>query len=109
MWILNCHVLIEELSRCRWYSGKSLAASSLMELEFRRYDFERRGFKMKDMLLKIYVKAQILHEDCGQDLIEYALVVALIAFAATAGMSSVANNINTAFSNIGTKLTTYIS
>jgi pilus assembly protein Flp/PilA len=41
----------------------------------------------------------------GQDLIEYALVVALIAFAATAGMGSLATDINTAFTNIGTSLT----
>jgi pilus assembly protein Flp/PilA len=45
----------------------------------------------------------------GQDLIEYALVVALITFAAAAGMTSVANQINAAFTNIGTKLTTYTS
>jgi len=59
---------------------------------------------MKDMLLKIYVKAQILREDCGQDLIEYSLVAALIAFAAIAGMNTVAGNINTAFSKVGSKL-----
>ena len=40
----------------------------------------------------------------GQDLIEYALVVALIAFAAAAGMSAVASKINDAFTNIGTKV-----
>ncbi len=62
---------------------------------------------MKEFFTKWYVRAQILREDCGQDLIEYALVVALIAFAATAGMNSVASNINTAFGNIGNKLTTY--
>jgi pilus assembly protein Flp/PilA len=45
----------------------------------------------------------------GQDLIEYALVVALIAFAAAAGMSSVATQINAAFTNIGAKITTYTS
>lgn len=50
-----------------------------------------------------------LHDDRGQDLIEYVLVVALIAFAATAGMSGVATKINTAFSTIGTTLTTYVS
>jgi pilus assembly protein Flp/PilA len=65
------------------------------------------GISMKDVLLKIYVKAQILHEDYGQDLIEYALVVALIAFAATAGMSTVANQINVAFGNIGNKVAGY--
>jgi pilus assembly protein Flp/PilA len=64
---------------------------------------------MTTLLTRIYVKAQILREDYGQDLIEYALVVALIAFAATAGMSSVATKINTAFDNIGIKLTTYVT
>ena len=43
----------------------------------------------------------MLADDSGQDLIEYALVVALIAFAAISGMSSLAGAINTAFSNIG--------
>jgi pilus assembly protein Flp/PilA len=47
---------------------------------------------------------QMLKEEHGQDLIEYALVVALIAFAATAGMSTLANDINAAFSNIGARL-----
>jgi pilus assembly protein Flp/PilA len=64
---------------------------------------------MKHRLLKLSVMLQILKDENGQDLIEYALVVALIAFAATAGMSSVATAINTAFTNIGTKLTTYTS
>jgi len=64
---------------------------------------------MKDFLTKWYVKAQILREDQGQDLIEYALVVALIAFAATVGMGSVASSINSAFSALGSKLGTYIS
>jgi pilus assembly protein Flp/PilA len=45
----------------------------------------------------------------GQDLIEYALVVALIAFAATAGMNSVATSINGAFAGLGTTLNTYTS
>jgi pilus assembly protein Flp/PilA len=63
---------------------------------------------MKETLLKLSVKLQtlMLREE-GQDLIEYALVVALIAFAATAGMKTLATDINTAFVNIGTALTTY--
>ena len=51
----------------------------------------------------------LLTNSRGQDLIEYALVVALIAFAAAAGMNSVASQINTAFTNICTKLITYTS
>ena len=63
---------------------------------------------MQRFLTKHYVFMQtLLADERGQDLIEYALVVALIAFGATAGMNTVANNINTAFTNIGTKLTTY--
>jgi pilus assembly protein Flp/PilA len=41
----------------------------------------------------------------GQDLVEYALIVALIALAATAGMNTLASAINTAFSTLGTTLT----
>lgn len=62
---------------------------------------------MRDLLWKLYVKAQILREDKGQDLIEYALVAALIALACTAGMSTVASDINAAFTSIGNKLTSY--
>ena len=65
---------------------------------------------MNDRLLKISAQIQgLLMNEEAQDLIEYALVVALIAFAATAGMSTLATKINTAFTNIGTKLTTYTS
>jgi pilus assembly protein Flp/PilA len=62
--------------------------------------------KMKNLFTKLYL---LLQDERGQDLIEYALVVALIAFAATAGMNTVATDINQAFTNIGTKLTTYTS
>ena len=63
---------------------------------------------MKDQLLKLSVMLQILKDENGQDLIEYALVVALIAFAATAGMGSLAHSLNTAFTNMGSKVTTYV-
>jgi pilus assembly protein Flp/PilA len=43
--------------------------------------------------------------DEGQDLIEYALVVALIAFAAVATMQTLATDINNAYIAIGTQLT----
>jgi pilus assembly protein Flp/PilA len=65
---------------------------------------------MKNKLMKLSEKTQLLlMSEEGQDLIEYALVVALIAFAATAGMSTLANKLNIAFGNIGTTLSTYIS
>ncbi len=64
---------------------------------------------MRDFFLKLYVKAQLLRDEQGQDLIEYALIAALIALAATAGMKTVATDINSAFTNIGNKLTQYTS
>jgi pilus assembly protein Flp/PilA len=60
-----------------------------------------------EQVAKIFVA---LHRDeSGQDLIEYALVAALIAFAAVAGMNYVASEINNAFSKIGNKLNNAIS
>lgn len=57
---------------------------------------------MKDTMLKFYIKMQNLFSgDEGQDLVEYALVVALIALAATAGMKTLATDLSNAFSNIG--------
>jgi pilus assembly protein Flp/PilA len=64
---------------------------------------------MKDKLLKLSVMLQILKNENGQDMIEYALVAALIGFVATAGLSSVAAAINLAFTHIGTKMTTYVT
>jgi pilus assembly protein Flp/PilA len=65
--------------------------------------------QMKDKLLKVAVKMQILLDEEGQDLIEYALVVALVGFSATAGMASVATAVNAAFASVGTTLSTYIT
>jgi len=59
--------------------------------------------RMKGTLVELH------REDSGQDLIEYALIAALIALAATVGMGSVAKAVNTAFSSIGQKLTNYAS
>lgn len=64
---------------------------------------------MKNLFTKLYVTLQAVKHESGQDLIEYALVVALIALAATAGMNDVATNINAAFNNISVKLDTYTS
>lgn len=62
---------------------------------------------MKETMLKLSAKLQtmMLSEE-GQDLIEYALVVALIAFAATVAMRGLATDINTAFTNIGAAVAT---
>jgi pilus assembly protein Flp/PilA len=65
---------------------------------------------MKDKLYVLYFRLQDLacRED-GQDLVEYALTVACIALAATAGMNSLANGINMAFSGISSSLGSYVN
>jgi pilus assembly protein Flp/PilA len=51
-----------------------------------------------------------LHDDeSGQGLVEYLLILALVAFAATAGMSTLASSLNSAFNAIGHILGTYIT
>ena len=60
---------------------------------------------MYQFLNQLFVKFQALkNQEEGQDLVEYALVVALIAFGATAGMGALAGGINTAFNTISTTL-----
>jgi pilus assembly protein Flp/PilA len=58
---------------------------------------------MNTMLLKLYVKFQdLMNREEGQDLVEYALVVALIALGATASMKVLATAISTEFTTIST-------
>jgi pilus assembly protein Flp/PilA len=61
---------------------------------------------MKDKLLMLSIKLRtLLSDEQGQDLIEYALVVALIAFGAVTAMGTLSSDINQAFTNIASKLT----
>ena len=64
---------------------------------------------MNDLLIKLTVKWQMLKAEDGQDLIEYALVVTIIAMGATASMGTVATAISNIFTHITTKITTSIT
>jgi len=56
---------------------------------------------MNTMLLKLYVKFQdLMSREEGQDLVEYTLVLALIALGAVASMRTVATTISSEFSVI---------
>jgi pilus assembly protein Flp/PilA len=60
---------------------------------------------MNNMLLKAYVKFQELtNREEGQDLVEYALVIALVSIAAVAALTILAGKITLVFSTIGTSL-----
>jgi len=53
---------------------------------------------MKSLLIKLYT------EDSGQDLIEYALVAALVGLSAGGAMKGLSNNIKGAFNGVGNSL-----
>ena len=57
--------------------------------------------------MKLFLN-NLLRDESGQDLIEYALVAALIALSAVAAMNSVATGINNAFSAISSNLSSAI-
>jgi pilus assembly protein Flp/PilA len=72
---------------------------------------------MKDLTLRFYVRMHALKsavrdamkDENGQDMVEYAVVMGLIALGATVAMKALAVSIGTGFTNIGGKVTTYTS
>jgi len=59
----------------------------------------------------IYIK-NLLHnlakDECGQDLIEYALVAALVGLGAVASMKTLSTTISNAFTTVGTNLSSNV-
>jgi pilus assembly protein Flp/PilA len=65
---------------------------------------------MKTRLSRFLIELSfLLRNEEAQDLIEYALVVALVAFGATAAMGTLASKITNAYTQITTTLTTTIT
>jgi pilus assembly protein Flp/PilA len=50
----------------------------------------------------------LMTDESGQDLIEYALVAALVGLGAVAAMKGLTNSIGNTFNGIGTSLTTAV-
>ena len=65
---------------------------------------------MQSVFFKMLKQLRLLwKQEHAQDLVEYALVVALIAFGATAGMKGLAAGINKAFGQVSTTLGSYVA
>jgi pilus assembly protein Flp/PilA len=61
--------------------------------------------EMNNLMLKLFVQMQtLMAREEGQDLVEYALVVALVAFGATAALKTLGSGLNSAFTNISSTL-----
>jgi pilus assembly protein Flp/PilA len=75
-----------------------------------RHQIHLPGGTMTKLTTNLFLHVRDLVErEEGQDLVEYALVVALIAFGAIAGMQFLAGGINTAFSDIAATVTSNIT
>ena len=53
--------------------------------------------------------SRLQRDESGQGLVEYLLILALVAFAATAGMKDLATGLNSAFTQISTIIGQYIT
>jgi pilus assembly protein Flp/PilA len=62
------------------------------------------GSHWRSLEIRTSDRQSLLIEDSGQDLIEYALIAALIAIAAIAAMRGLTNKINNEFNAIGNSL-----
>ena len=52
---------------------------------------------------------QLVTEDSGQDLIEYALVAALVGLGAVAAMKGLSNSLGSTFNGVGNSLTNAVA
>lgn len=60
-------------------------------------------------MFAIEILKNLHKEESGQDLVEYALVLAAVAFAVVAGSTSLANVIKNSLTAINTKISTAIT
>jgi pilus assembly protein Flp/PilA len=69
-----------------------------------------KGHTMKVQLLGLYLKLQdLLESEAAQDIVEYSMVVAMIAFGATAAMQSVDVAILQVFNNVSSTINSVLT
>ena len=84
---------------------RALPAKAILDLK----QSPREAFTVYHGFLQVFqVLRSFIKQERGQDLVEYALVVALVALAATVGMKSLAGGINKAFDSVSVSLSTDI-
>jgi len=89
--------------RDKSYKAKLKASTSSPPLALETFQGEPI---MTNLILKSLSR---LHRDeAGQGLVEYALILALVAFAAVVAMGTLAQDINNAFLGIGQTLSNYV-
>jgi pilus assembly protein Flp/PilA len=71
--------------------------------------FALKGDKVRMIKPVANILIRLQNDEAGQGIVEYMLIIALVAFAATAGMSSLASGVNSAMTKIASVLGVYIS
>jgi pilus assembly protein Flp/PilA len=68
---------------------------------------------MRNAFLRFCVRTQVLaqsfKDENGQDLVEYALVIAVVCLGIISGMGTLANGINAAMTTLGTNLNSAVA
>lgn len=64
---------------------------------------------VRGLRARMWVVAFALMRDDGQDMVEYALVLGLVAMGGVAATQGLATSIGAGLTNIGTKLTSFTS
>jgi pilus assembly protein Flp/PilA len=59
--------------------------------------------QIRKIQMKNFIKT-FLNDEAGQDLVEYALLLSLLAIAGVAGLGTLANAVNNIWTNAGTKV-----
>lgn len=77
-----------------------------MVADSKRSENANKEKSMTQMIVKSL--NQLLTDESGQGLVEYALILALVAFAAAASMQTLAQDINLAFVGIGNLIGSYV-
>jgi pilus assembly protein Flp/PilA len=75
-------------------------------LQVLRREQRRMVLKARTIGNKMNFLKRLWQEEEGQDLVEYALLLVLVALAAVVGMQNLANAINSTFGTAATNLTT---
>src|SRR6267154_2104773 len=84
-------------------TASTISVQSYPTLPPRRWNSQKLLQTFKEKTMK-NLMLQLHKNEAGQGLVEYALIIALVAFAAIVGMNTLAVDINQAFSLIGSVL-----
>jgi pilus assembly protein Flp/PilA len=70
----------------------------------RRVDIEKRGIEMSLFVVRAWLQARFTKSERGASMVEYILLVALIALAVISAVLFLGTQLNSGFNNAGSKV-----